>query len=93
MEQVIAQHPAVLECAVVAIPDEKWGECPKAFVTLKPDQSATEAEIIAFCRQYLAHFKCPASVEFGDLPKNSTGKVQKFVLRGKEWGEHEKRIH
>ena len=50
-------------------------------------------EIIAFCRQYLAHFKCPASVEFGDLPKNSTGKVQKYVLRGKEWVEHEKRIH
>ncbi len=93
VEQVIAQHPAVLECAVVAMPDEKWGERPKAFVTLKPDQSATEAEIIAFCRQYLAHFKCPASVEFGDLPKNSTGKVQKYVLRSKEWGEHKKRIH
>jgi fatty-acyl-CoA synthase len=93
VEQVIAQHPAVLECAVVAIPDEKWGERPKAFVTLKPDQSATEAEIIAFCRQYLAHFKCPASVEFGNLPKNSTGKVQKFVLRGKEWGEYSARIH
>ena len=93
VEQVIARHPAVLECAVVAIPDEKWGERPKAFVTLKPDQSVTEAEIIAFCRQYLAHFKCPAFVEFGNLPKNSTGKVQKFVLRGKEWGEYNARIH
>ena len=93
VEQVIAQHPAVLECAVVAIPDEKWGERPKAFVTLKPDHSATEAEIIAFCRQYLAHFKCPAFVEFGGLPKNSTGKVQKFVLRGKEWGAYTARIH
>jgi len=87
VEQVVAQHPAVLECAVVAIPDEKWGERPKAFVTLKPDQSATETEIIAFCREHLAHFKCPASVEFGGLPKNSTGKVQKFVLRSKEWVE------
>jgi fatty-acyl-CoA synthase len=93
VEQVLAQHPAVLECAVVAIPDEKWGERPKAFVTLKPDHSATEAEIIAFCRQYLAHFKCPAFVEFGGLPKNSTGKVQKFVLRRKEWGEYTARIH
>jgi acyl-CoA synthetase (AMP-forming)/AMP-acid ligase II len=53
----------------------------------------TEAEIIAFCREHLAHFKCPASVEFGNLPKNSTGKVQKFVLRGKEWGEQTTRIH
>jgi fatty-acyl-CoA synthase len=93
VEQVLAQHPAVLECAVVAIPDEKWGERPKAFVTLKPEHRATEAELIAFCRQYLAHFKCPASVEFGGLPKNSTGKVQKFVLRGKEWGEYTARIH
>ena len=93
VEQVIAQHPAVLECAVIAIPDEKWGERPKAFVTLKPDQQLTEAEIIAFCREHLSHFKCPASVEFGGLPKNSTGKVQKFVLRGKEWGEYTARIH
>ena len=88
VEQVVAQHHAVLECAVVAIPDEQWGERPKAFVTLKPDQSATEAEIIVFCREHLAHFKCPASVEFGGLPKNSTGKVQKFMLRSKEWEEH-----
>src|SRR5205085_1970194 len=58
VEQTIAQHPAVMECAVIAIPDEKWGERPKAFVTLKPDQNATEAELIAFCRGRLAHFKC-----------------------------------
>jgi fatty-acyl-CoA synthase len=92
VEQVIAQHPAVMECAVIAIPDEKWGERPKAFVILKPNKSATEAEIIAFCRESLAHFKCPAAVEFGFLPKTSTGKIQKFVLRNKEWGEYEKRI-
>jgi fatty-acyl-CoA synthase len=93
VEQVVAQHPSVMECAVIAIPDEKWGECPKAFVILKPDKSATAAEIIAFCRERLAHFKCPAAVEFGSLPKTSTGKIQKFVLRNKEWGEYEKRIH
>jgi len=93
VEQTVAQHPAVLECAVVAIPDEQWGERPKAFVALKPEQSATEAEIIAFCRERLAHFKCPASVEFGNLPKTSTGKVQKFVLREKEWAGRAKRIN
>ncbi|MBI1737459.1 MAG: AMP-binding protein [Candidatus Rokubacteria bacterium] len=93
VEQAVAKHPAVLECAVVAIPDEKWGERPKAFVTLKPGMKATEAEVIEFCRQHIAHFKCPASIEFGDLPKTSTGKVQKFVLRDKEWGGKAKRIN
>lgn len=77
----------------IAIPDEKWGERPKAFVILQPGKTATEQEIIAFCRERLAHFKCPVAVEFGDLPKTSTGKVQKFVLREKEWGKREKRIN
>jgi fatty-acyl-CoA synthase len=93
VEQTIVKHPAVLECAVVAIPDAKWGERPKAFVTLKPGKTATERDIIEFCRQHIAHFKCPAAVEFGDLPKTSTGKVQKFVLREKEWRGQEKRIN
>jgi fatty-acyl-CoA synthase len=93
VEQTVARHPAVMECAVVAIPDEKWGERPKAFVTLKPGQTATEAEVIAFCREHLAHFKCPAAVEFGELPKTSTGKVQKFVLRDREWQGRAKRIN
>jgi fatty-acyl-CoA synthase len=93
VEQAVARHPAVFECAVVAIPDEKWGERPKAFVTLKPGMPATEAEIIEFCRAHIAHFKCPAAVEFGDLPKTSTGKIQKFVLRDKEWGGRAKRIN
>jgi len=93
VEQVVAQHPAVLECAVIAIPDETWGERPKAFVTLKSGKKVTEQKIIAFCRERLAHFKCPAAVEFGDLPKTSTGKVQKYVLREKEWKGHEKRIN
>jgi fatty-acyl-CoA synthase len=93
VEQCVARHPAVMECAVVAIPDEKWGERPKAFVTLKPGRMATEREIIDFCREHIAHFKAPASVEFGDLPKTSTGKVQKFVLRDREWKGREKRIN
>jgi len=93
VEQTVAKHPAVLECAVVAIPDEKWGERPKAFVTLKPGMQATETEIIEFCRQHIARFKCPAAVAFGDLPKTSTGKVQKFVLRDREWGGRTKRIN
>ena len=93
VEQAVAGHPAVMECAVIAIPDEQWGERPKAFVTLKPGQHATEAEIIAFCRERLAHYKCPAAIEFGDLPKTSTGKIQKFVLRNKEWAGQEKRIN
>ena len=93
VEQTVARHPAVLECAVVAIPDEKWGERPKAFVTLKIGAAATEGEIIEFCKQHIAHFKAPAAVEFGDLPKTSTGKIQKFVLRDKEWGGRAKRIN
>lgn len=93
VEQTVAKHPAVMECAVVAIPDPQWGERPKAFVTLKPGQNATEQEIIAFCRERLAHFKSPAFVEFGELPKTSTGKVQKYVLREKEWQGQTKRIN
>jgi len=93
VEQCVVQHPAVLECAVIAIPDEKWGERPKAFVTLQPGKTATEAEIIEFCRQHLAHFKCPGAVEFCELPKTSTGKVQKYVLREKEWKGREKRVN
>ena len=93
VEQTVERHPAVLECAVVAIPDERWGERPKAFVTLKPGHTATEGEIITFCREHLAHFKCPAAVEFGDLPKTSTGKIQKYILREREWKGREKRIN
>jgi len=93
VEQAVARHPAVLECAVVAIPDEKWGERPKAFVALKPGATASPEDIIAFCRQHLAGFKCPAAVEFTELPKTSTGKIQKFVLRDKEWSGRDRRIN
>jgi fatty-acyl-CoA synthase len=82
VEAVLYKHPAVQEAAVVARPDEKWGEIPCAFVSLKPGSPPLEAaEIIDFCRQHLAHFKVPKAVVFGELPKTSTGKVQKFVLR------------
>jgi fatty-acyl-CoA synthase len=93
VEQAVARHPAVMECAVVAIPDDKWGERPKAFVTLKPGATATAQEIMDFCRSHIAHFKCPAAIEFGDLPKTSTGKVQKFVLRDREWKSKDRRIN
>ncbi|MBV8402107.1 MAG: acyl-CoA synthetase [Acetobacteraceae bacterium] len=81
VEDVLYRHPAVLEAAVVARPDPMWGETPCAFVTLKAEASATAEEIIAFCREHLARFKAPRTVLFGPLPKTSTGKIQKFVLR------------
>ena len=83
VESVLYQHPAILEAAVVARPDSHWGETPCAFVTLKTGKSATADEIIAFTRERLAKFKCPKTVVFTDLPKTSTGKIQKFVLREK----------
>jgi fatty-acyl-CoA synthase len=81
VEDVLYRHPAVLEAAVVARPDPMWGETPCAFVTLKAEAAATAEEIIAFCREHLARFKAPRTVLFGPLPKTSTGKIQKFVLR------------
>jgi len=92
VEQTIVAHPAVLECAVVAIPHPHWGERPKAFVTVRDGAGVSAEEIIAFARDRLAHFKCPDAVEFGPLPKTSTGKVQKYVLREKEWAGHKTRI-
>ena len=85
VEKVLYSHPAVLEAAVIAVPDDKWGEVPKAFVTLRPGESLTVRELSDFCRERLAHFKCPKHFEFGELPKTSTGKVMKFILREKEW--------
>lgn len=81
VEDVLFKHPEIMEAAVVARPHEKWGETPCAFVTLRAGASVSEAEIIAYCRQNMAHFKAPKTVIFGELPKTSTGKVQKFVLR------------
>jgi fatty-acyl-CoA synthase len=83
IEETLFRHPDVMEAAVVAKPDDKWGEIPCAFVTLKPDSDGkvTAENVIAFCREHMAHFKCPKTVVFGPLPKTSTGKIQKYVLR------------
>jgi fatty-acyl-CoA synthase len=81
VEDALYKHPAVQAAAVVAKPDTKWGETPCAFIELKPGASATEADIIAWCRQNLAGYKCPRVVVFAELPKTSTGKIQKFKLR------------
>jgi fatty-acyl-CoA synthase len=81
IEEVLYKHPAVMEAAVVARPDAKWGETPQAFVTLKPGASATTEDIVAWCRARMAHFKAPRHITFGPLPKTSTGKIQKFELR------------
>jgi fatty-acyl-CoA synthase len=83
VEDVLYRHPAVLGAAVVAMPDDKWGETPCAFVELKTNSSVTEKQLIEFCRSHLARFKAPRAVVFGELPKTSTGKIQKFLLREK----------
>jgi fatty-acyl-CoA synthase len=82
VEEVLYRHPQIMEAAVVGRADERWGETPCAFVTLKPDAApVSAADIIAFCRANLAHFKAPKAVVFGPLPKTSTGKIQKYALR------------
>jgi fatty-acyl-CoA synthase len=93
VEQVIVRHPSVLEAAVIGVPDERWGERPKAFVTLVDGAELDAAELIAFCRDQLAHFKAPDSVEFTTLPKTSTGKVQKIVLREAAWADRDRRVN
>ena len=81
VEDVLYRHPAVMAAAVVARPDPKWGEVPCAFLELKDGAHVSEAEIIEHCRAKLAHYKAPRHVVFGPLPKTSTGKIQKFILR------------
>jgi fatty-acyl-CoA synthase len=93
VENIIYRHPDVMEVAVVAVPDEKWGEVPKAFVTPKPGTKPTAEDIIEYCKANLARFKAPKTVEFVELPKTSTGKIQKYVLRNKEWGERKQRVN
>ena len=78
---MLYRHPQIMEAAVVAKPDDKWGETPCAFVTLKDGAEAEAADIIDWCRANLAHYKVPKSVVFGPLPKTSTGKIQKYALR------------
>ena len=94
VEKVISNHPAVLECAVVGVPHQRWGERPKAFVVLKSGHTALPREIIDHVRDRLAHFKAPDTVALVDtLPKTSTGKIQKFVLRNSEWESSARRIN
>ena len=82
VEEVLYKHPHVLEAAVVARPDDKWGETPCAFVNLKPSAPAVSAQdLIAYCRENIAKFKAPKTIVFRELPKTSTGKIQKFKLR------------
>ena len=94
VEDALFQHPAVAECAVIGVPHEKWGETVKALVVLREGQSATEAELIEFCRGRMAHYKCPTSVEFRDaLARTATGKLQKFKLRQPFWEGRERQVN
>ena len=92
VEQALVAHDAVLECAVVAAPDPKWGEVPVAFVSLQPGAAAGEAELIEHVKAAIARFKAPKRVVFGELPKTATGKIQKFVLREQLWEGEDRRI-
>lgn len=86
IEKAFLAHPAVLEVAVIPVPDEKWGEVPRALVVLKPEAHAAESELLEFCRSQLAHYKCPRSVDFlASLPRTGTGKILKRDLRKKYW--------
>jgi fatty-acyl-CoA synthase len=93
VENTLYRHPDVLEVAVVPVPDEKWGEVPKAFVVPKAGTTPSSGEIIEFCKANLARFKAPKHVEFGELPKTATGKIQKFKLREKEWQGRERMVN
>ncbi len=93
VENVLYRHPDVLEVAVVPIPDEKWGEVPKAFVVPKEGANPSAQDIINFCKENLARFKAPKQVEFGELPKTATGKIQKFKLRDREWQGKKRRVN
>ena len=94
VEDCLYQHAAVAEVAVIGVPDEKWGETIKALVVVRPGESCSEADLIAHCRDRLAHFKAPTSVEFRDvLDRTATGKLQKYKLRWPYWEGREKSIN
>jgi len=94
VEDCLYQHPAVAECGVIGVPDEKWGETVKALVVVRDGHTVTEVDVIEHCRAHLAHFKCPTSVEFRDaLPRTATGKLQKFKLRSDYWAGQERQVH
>ena len=93
--EFLYEHPSVLEAAMIAIPHEKWGEIPHAVVVLREGhEEVTEQEIIAFCRNKMAHFKCPRSVQFmKELPKTASGKIQKVVLRQPFWENSKRKVN
>ncbi len=94
IEDALYRHPCVLECAVIGVPSEKWGETPKALIVVRAGTAATEEEILAFTREHLAHFKCPTSVDFVEsLPRTVTGKLQKFVIRDRYWAGVDRRVN
>jgi acyl-CoA synthetase (AMP-forming)/AMP-acid ligase II len=94
VEDCLYQHPAVSECAVIGVPDDKWGETVKALVVLRDGGTVTEGEVIEHCRGRLAHFKCPTSVEFrSELPRTATGKLQKFRLRSEYWAGRDRQVN
>jgi len=94
VENILYMFPAILECAVVGVPDQKWGEAVKAIVVLKPRQQATEQEVIQFCKERMAHYKAPKSIDFiGALPRTGSGKIHKKNLRDKYWEGFEKKVH
>ncbi len=94
VENILYMHPSILECAVVGVPDQKWGEAVKGIVVLKPSQKATEREIIQFCKERIAHYKAPKSIDFIEaLPRTGSGKIHKKGLRDKYWEGYEKKVH
>jgi acyl-CoA synthetase (AMP-forming)/AMP-acid ligase II len=94
VENILYMHPAILEGTVIGVPDPKWGEAVKGIVVLKPGQKATEQDIIQFCKERIAHYKAPKSIDFIEaLPRTGSGKIQKKILRDKYWEGYEKKVH